>query len=121
MSNKDENKYPLHPELSLQGKVEAQAVIERFKNEMKSAADNAIGDIYCEAMHHIESDSWSNFRSSIVIALSNYGSTGEDKIYPNELKAIRDSVFKDHREELLKDLNQDLLAEIDRLLNIINK
>ena len=115
MPDKEENKYPLHPELTEQGEKEAQEIMDSFKPRLKKMMDEALGDLYCDVTHYIESDSWSNFRTSIFQGIRNYKMTGEDKLYPNELKSIRDAVYRDHKEEIIKDLNQDLIDENARL------
>jgi len=63
------NEFPLYPELSEQGNIEAVKLIEKFKKQLSKAADEAIGDLYCDVIPHIESDSWSNFRNDIVISI----------------------------------------------------
>ena len=120
MTETTETKYPLYPELTEQGKIEAQAIMDSFKPRLKNMMDEALGELYCDAVQHIESDSWSNFRTSIIDAMRQYKMTGESSLMDYELKVIRDAVYKDHKDELIKDLNQDLLEENARLTDKIN-
>ncbi len=99
----------LYPYLSEEGKTEAQNLIELFKIDLKKAADETIGDLYCKMGEYIESDSWSNFRVSIMNAMSGYGDIKGQ--LPYDCKKIRETILKEHREELIEDLNQDLIEE----------
>ena len=120
MTETTETKYPLYPELTEQGKIEAQAIMDSFKPRLKDMMDEALGELYCDVIQHIESDTWSNFRTSIIDAMRGYKMTGESKMMDYELKVIRDAVYNDHKDELIKDLNKDLLEENARLTDKIN-
>lgn len=48
--------YPLYPTLPEPGAQEAQELIERFKQQLKTAAEFAIADLYTDILPHIESD-----------------------------------------------------------------
>ena len=105
--------YPLFPELSEQGKEEAQKLINKFKIKIKEAADEVIGDLYCDIVCHIESDSWTNFRNDLLAGFKDYNNR---KIQANyDFKEIRQAILKLHREDIIKDLNQDMLDKIDEL------
>lgn len=110
MANKD---YPLFPELPEAGQTEAQKLIDKFKDQLKRIADDVIGDLYCDVAVHIESDSWMNFRNDLMAGFKNYN----NKMVQGEFdfKTVRESILEQHRAELVKDLNQDLLGEIARL------
>ena len=120
MSETKKEEYPLYPELTEQGKIEAQAIMDSFKPRLKQMMDEALGDLYTDVIHHIESDSWSNFRGSVIDAIRQYKNTGESKMMDYEVKVICDAVVKDHKDDLIKDLNQDLVKENLRLTEKIN-
>ncbi len=120
MTETTETKYPLYPELTEQGKIEAQAIMDSFKPRLKDMMDEVLGELYCDVVQHIESDSWTNFKASIMDAMRQYEMTGESKMMDYELKVIRDAVYNDHKDELIKDLNKDLLEENARLTDKIN-
>ncbi len=102
------NKYP---ELSEDGQNQAQALIDTFKIEMRKAADEILGQLYINIIPHIESDAWTNYRNDIMS-----GFRGYDKCHnEHNFKAIRAEIFKEHREEIIKDLDQDNLAKIKEL------
>ena len=105
-----------YPELSEQGAKQAVELIEKFKTELSISAakiaEEAISGLYTELMPFIESDSWSNFKTSIVNSLSNYDNKD---IYPYDFQRIRAAIFKQHKDEILKDLNQDLVKENEML------
>jgi len=108
------------PELSKNGKDEAIKLIDDFKSKLKAVADDVIGDLYCEILPYIESDSWSNFRNQIMSGFRDYGNSKIMAKY--DFKEIRKSILEHHREELINDLNQDLLEEIrslkDRIISL---
>lgn len=112
-----EEEFPLYPQLPKSGEEEAIRLIEQFKINLKKAAEEAISDLYVDIMPHIESDTWGNYRQFIVDGLSNY----QNKIKsPYDYKKIRQVIYEEHKEEIIKDLNQDLLEEIKELKKIIS-
>ncbi len=105
--------YQLRPELTEAGKQEAVELIESFKVRLMEVATDVIGDLYCDIVQYIESDSWINFRNELMSGLRNYANRRIASEY--DFKAIRQQVFEDFREEIIKDLDQDNLEEIDGL------
>lgn len=111
---KDE--YPFYPELTEEGKKQAQELINKFEVTLKESASSIIEDIttdfYCDVLNEIESDHWTNYRTKILNALCGYGSA-EGSVH--DFQRIRESIYRNHKEEIIKDLNQDLLEEIESL------
>jgi hypothetical protein len=105
--------YPLFPELPIKGQEEAQVLIDKFKESIKKAADEAIGELYCDVAVYIESDSWQNFRNELMDGFRNYNNEKIQGKY--DFKEIRQAILKNHKEEIVADLNQDMLKEIDDL------
>jgi len=105
--------YPLYPELPEKAQEEAQKLIDKFKEEMKKAADETIGNLYCELTHYIESDSWGNFRKDLMDGFKDYDNRKIQAAY--DFKTIRQSILKHHKEDIINDLNQDLLEEVELL------
>ena len=105
--------YPLFPELSENGQVEAMALIEKFKDAIKKVADGVIGDLYTDVIPYIESDSWLNFKNDMMDGFKDYGNTKIHAEY--NFKAIRKQIYKEYRDEIIVDLNQDLVEEIEKL------
>ena len=112
-----QQEYPLYPELTETGKQEAKLIMDKFRedaaNSIKELADKALSEIYCEVLPFIESDSWSNFRNSVMDGY---------KKYPNRLiqsegdfKIIRQQIYAEHKSDIDKDLNQDNLDKIKEL------
>ena len=117
-----DNKYPLFPELTEEGKQQAQNLMIRFESILKETATKIMSEIttdfYCDILHEIESDHWMNYRTKMVNALCDY----ENK--PNasyDFDRIRKSIYRNHKEAIVKDLNQDLLKEIDDLKEHIRR
>ena len=102
----------LYPELSEEGAEEVQKLIDRFKEQLVKAADEAISDLYVDIAWCIESDSWSNFRGAIVDALSGYSKNG---VLEYDFAKIRRHIYETYRDEIIEDLNQDNLKEIENL------
>jgi len=105
------------PELTTEGKLEAEALIEDFKNKIKRAADEAVSGLYVNVMGYIESDSWSNFRNQIMAGFKNYN----NKILAKyDFKEIRKEIYKEFKDDIIKDLNQDLIEENNSLKETID-
>lgn len=104
-------------ELSEDGHNEAMRLIENFKSTAIKALEDAVGDLYCDVMPYIESDSWLNFRSQVLGGIK--GCT--PKISDYDFKAIRRKMFEDYREEIIDGINQDNLDEIEALKRQLEK
>jgi hypothetical protein len=111
------NNYPLFPELPEEAKMAAQELINSFKSELKKAvygaAEEAIGELYSDILPYIESDTWHNFRSQIVDGLSDYNNRTIQGAW--DFKKIRSAIYKEHRADIIADLNQDMVEEIAEL------
>lgn len=103
----------LYPDLPEGGAEQAQALVDRFKADLKKAADEVLGTLYTDVVPHIQSDSWLNFRNDLLDALKGYNNA-KLKL-PHDFKAIRAGMLRDFRDEIIADLNQDLLSEIESL------
>ena len=107
------DEFPLFPELSEAAKQEAQALMGDFKRQLKKLADEVLGNLYCDVIDHIETDSWTNYRNDLMDGFQNYNNRlvqGE-----HDFKKIRQAILKEHREDIIADLNQDLVAENEQL------
>lgn len=105
--------FPLYPELPTDGADEAQRLIDKFKAELKKAANEVIGELYCDVVMYIESDSWTNYRNQLMNGLKNYSNRKIQGEY--DFKEIRQAILKEHKDDIINDLNQDMLAEIESL------
>jgi len=101
--------YPLYPLLSEVGQSEAQLLIDKFKKELAKSAEDAITELYCNIVPHIESDSWSNFRNQLMDGFKNYN----NRLVQNkwDFKTIRTEIFKEFKTDIINDLNQDIYEE----------
>jgi len=107
------DKFPLYPELPEAGAEEAQRLVEKFKGQLKQAAEEVLGQLYCDVAVHIESDSWTNFRNVLLEGFRNYSNRHIQSKY--DFKEIRKAIFKDFKDEIIADLNQDMVEEIEDL------
>lgn len=111
--------YPLYPLLSEEGKLEAERVIETAKKRIKDACDEALGEIYMGIPCFIESDSWTNFRNDMMDGFLDYRTRIKQGEY--DFKQIRRQIYNEFRAEIIADLNQDHLAEIKRLQEVVKR
>jgi predicted HAD superfamily phosphohydrolase len=105
--------HDIYPELTEQGKKEAELILAKFKDRMKSICDETLGELYMDVVPYIESDSWNNFRNKIKDGMTFYANKPEHLDY--DFKDIRERMLVEHRESLVKDINKDLLEENERL------
>ena len=119
-TNKErQDEYPLYPKLSEAGQKEAQQLIDSFKTALKTAAEEVISCLYCDVVHYIESDSWTNFRNELMSGLRNYANRRIQGEY--DFKQIRQQIFEDFKDEIIKDLDQDNLERIKELEDDLEK
>ena len=105
--------YPLYPALPEDGASEAQALVEQFKAALSKAATEVIGQLYCDIVPHIESDSWTNYRNHLMDGFKDYRNRKIQGEF--DFKEIRKAIYEEYREELIVDLNQDMVTEINEL------
>lgn len=95
---------------------DAEQLIEEFRKKIKTVAEEVFSEVYVNYIHHIKTDAWINFRNDVRSALcSDFKKPeylrGEDA-YARDFRAL---VFKEHREDLIHGLNQDLLLRVKEL------
>lgn len=105
--------YPLFPELSEEGKQEAQALLNSFRTAMLKVCEEALSTLYTDVAIYIETDSWTNFRNQLLSGLQNYGNRKVQAEY--DFKTIRQAILKEHRSDIISDLNEDMVSEIESL------
>lgn len=110
-------KYPLYPELNPDGNKDAQDLMDKFKQDAKKVLDNLLddylGNVYMNLLPEIESDSWVNYRNTLMDGFKNYNNRHVQNRY--DFKDIRQQIYKDFREDIIKDLDQDNLEKISEL------
>ena len=105
--------YPLYPKLQEGGEEQAQLLIDGFKERLKSAADDVLGDLYCDVASYIESDQWTNYRNDLLSGLCNYGTR---KVQGgHDFKRIRRAMFEEYKAEIIADIGTDLIEQIASL------
>ena len=105
--------YPLYPELTEEGKKEADWWLQKFRDKMKKVAEEVVSETYSSCVEYIESDSWSNFRNEILAGFKNYNNRKIQAEY--DFAAIRAEIYKQFRDDIIIDLNQDLVKENEEL------
>ena len=103
----------IYPDLPEGGAEQAQALVERFKKQIASAAEDAISGLYCDLVPYIESDAWANMRNKMMDGLKDYSNAKLRLNY--DFRDIRAAMLKEHREEIIADLNADLVRENEQL------
>lgn len=105
--------YPLYPLLSEEAKKQAQELMNQFKEKMLKVCEETLLDLYCDVSCYIESDHWTNYRNEILDGFRNYNNS---KIQgKHDFAKIRAEIYKEFRNELIPDINQDMLEEIESL------
>ena len=113
------DKYPLYPELTKQGKDEAQRIMDSFKPKIAALIRELMGDLYTDVSYYVESDHWTNYRNAFLDGFKNYGSGKPNHEY--DYKELRQAIYQNHKEEIVGDLNQDILEENKRLHSEIER
>lgn len=113
METVEKNEYPLYPELNPIGNEEAKVLMDKFKANAKKIIDELLADLYVDLLPEIESDSWMNFRNKIMDGFRNYNNRHIQNRY--DFKKIRQEIYKEYREDIIKDLDQDNLEKIESL------
>jgi type III secretory pathway component EscR len=111
--------YPLYPELSEEGKKEADLWLQSFRDKMKEIAEETLSEVYGSCVEYIESDSWSNFRNEMLEGFKNYKNRKIQAEF--DFAEIRKQIYKEYRDEIIQDLNQDLVKSNKELEEIIEK
>ena len=105
--------YPLYPELTEQGKEEAQKIMDSFKPKLEKLVNEVLGDLYTDVSYYVESDHWTNYRNALMDGFKNYGCGKPNHEY--DYKELRQAIYRNHKNEIVNDLNQDLVAENENL------
>ena len=109
--------YPLYPKLAEQGKIEAQAIMDSFKLVIKKAIEDIVDEFlvkcYTDVSYYVESDHWSNYRNALMDGFQGYGRGTKNHEY--DFKDLRKAIYSKNKEEIVKDLNQDLIKEVKDL------
>jgi len=109
--------FPLYPDLSEEGQREAQEILNKFitkiKKIMHDVVEESVDEFYSDIIPHIESDSWINFRNDLMDGFKNYNNRKFQGEY--DFKQIRQEFYKEFKDDIIKDLNQDNLEEIEKL------
>ena len=113
------DEYPLYPELTEQGKEEAQKIMDSFKPRLAKLLDEVMSDLYTDVSYYIESDHWTNYRNVLMDGFKGYKHGKANHEY--DYKELRQAIYKNHKEEIVKDLNQDLIEENERLKSQIEQ
>lgn len=105
--------YPLFPELTEQGKIEAQKIMDSFKPKLAKLMEEVLGDLYTDVSYYVESDHWTNYRNALMDGFKGY--TGGKANHEYDYKELRQAIYRNHKDEIVKDLNQDLIEENKQL------
>tara|TARA_R110002020_G_scaffold69395_3_gene180616 strand:- start:430 stop:807 length:378 start_codon:yes stop_codon:yes gene_type:complete len=105
--------HPLYPELTEQGKEEAQKIMDSFKPRLKKLMDEVLGDLYTDVSYYVDSDHWTNYRNALMDGFKGYGRGKANHKY--DYKELRQAIYRNHKDDIVADLNQDLAEENERL------
>lgn len=113
------DEYPLYPSLTEEGAQEAQKIMDSFKPKIIKLMDELLYDLYTDVSYYVESDHWTNYRRRVMEGIKNYGSGKPHHKY--EYKELRRAIYENNKEEIIKDLNQDLVEENEKLTSRIQE
>ena len=101
------------PELSEQGKEQAQALVDKFKKRMTSVANEVLGNLYTDVLIYIETDAWTNYRENIRVAMENKYRQNETATSEDAwARSIREAIYVQFKDELEKGIIADLNKRI---------
>ena len=109
--------YPLYPSLTEHGEKEAQRIMDSFKPKILALVSELMDDLYSEVSMYVESDHWSNYRNELLDGFKGYNSESHE----HDFKELRQAIYTNNKEAIDKDLNQDLLKEIEDLKATIER
>ena len=104
--------YPLYPDLTEEGEQEAQKLMDSFKPKLLAVVKECMQDLYTDVSMHIESAHWSNYRNQMLDGFKGYATTESHK---HDFKELRQAIYSNNKEQIVKDLNQDLVEENEKL------
>lgn len=107
------DKYPLFPALTEQGERDAQNIMDSFKPKLTVLFDEIMSKLYTDVSYYVESDHWTNYRNALMDGFKGYTGGKTDHAY--DYKELRQAIYANHKEEIVKDLNQDLVEENEKL------
>jgi hypothetical protein len=90
-----------------------QKLLTEFSDKLQKIASNIIGRTSNEYLPWVAEDALYNQRLRIIEEIG--GWKGIDIIGEHMARQIRAKILEEHREEIIAELNQDHLAEIERL------
>lgn len=110
------------PELNEKGNQDALHLVERFKSKLQACASETIGELYCNLLPHIETDSWTNYREECRLELQKYYANAEAMTDEGAWAMyVRKAIFEQFRPELEKGIIADLQKQITQLQTWLNE
>ena len=84
---------------------------------MQTVCDDVLSELYTDVSCYVECDHWTNYRNKMMDGFKDYNTRNIESGY--DFKEIRQQIYKDFREEIIVDLNQDLVEEVAKLKETI--
>ena len=106
------SEYPLYPSLTEEGEKEAQRIMDSFKPKIKQLVSDIMGDLYTDVSMYVESDHWTNYRNQLMDGFKGYRVNDS---HEHDFKELRQAIYKNHKDEIIHDLDQDMVEEIAAL------
>ena len=111
--NGRKNQFPLYPRLMDGGADEAQKLFDGFREQMTKISKEVLSNLYTDVAAYIESDSWTNFRNNLLDGICDYRNSKIQAIY--DFKKIREKIYREYRDDIIKDISDDIVAENEKL------
>ncbi len=92
--------------------------LEHFKDKMSSLAEDVMENLYCDALPYFEQDLIVNLKKKLMHDFLDYNA---DLHFTDDFKKLRKKIFDEHKEEIIKHLDQDNLEKIEELKGFIGR
>jgi hypothetical protein len=94
-----------------------ERLVSEFADRLKKLANEIMGQLETDYLPYIETNLIFNERQETISAIIQkwQGPHNRYVINPSEAQKIRARILEEHRDEIVSELNQDNLAEIERL------
>lgn len=103
------------PEMTEAQNAFCVSLIEKFKGDLKEVAEDVLNQLYTDVIPHLETDTFLNFKSHMLSAVQGYARSYALDDGDLTGRRIREVIYKDHKDELVKLIDHDNVMRITEL------
>ncbi len=89
--------------------------MDSFKPRLSKLLEEVMAELYTDVSMYVESDHWTNYRNHLMAGFKGYSTINHKYCF----KELRQAIYQNHKEEIIKDLNQDLVEENESLKKLV--